>query len=210
MPAKTLKKTSQGYGYRYTDLAEIHNYLEETGCSYYQEIDSTELGDYVVTTVLDPEGKETRKVRGAKVVTANLDGKQNPAQQMGAALTYARRYSLLMAFGLATEDDDAATLTAPPAPRSDAYQGSNYSYPPSQQTAIPATPESVQGRPVTVESVERKDGAKGPFLRVKLEGIGFASVFDEPLFPLFHDGAVLSVTTKKVGSYTNVVSAEAA
>jgi hypothetical protein len=41
------------------------------------------------------------------------DGKQNPAQAHGAALTYARRYSLLLAYGLATSDDDAECLTIP-------------------------------------------------------------------------------------------------
>jgi len=35
---------------------------------------------------------------------------KNPAQDYGSALTYARRYSLLLAFGLATADDDAASL----------------------------------------------------------------------------------------------------
>jgi hypothetical protein len=35
---------------------------------------------------------------------------KNPAQDYGSALTYARRYSLLLAFGLATTDDDGATL----------------------------------------------------------------------------------------------------
>ena len=40
-----------------------------------------------------------------------MSGK-NPAQDYGSALTYARRYSLLLAFGLATADDDGAALTS--------------------------------------------------------------------------------------------------
>ena len=52
-------------------------------------------------------------VQGCKVVDATLMGVNNPAQQQGSALTYARRYSLLMAYGLATEDDDAQSLTKP-------------------------------------------------------------------------------------------------
>jgi hypothetical protein len=56
-------------------------------------------------------GEEKAPRRGCRVVQATLQGVKNPAQEQGSALTYARRYSLLMAFGLATEDDDAASLT---------------------------------------------------------------------------------------------------
>ena len=54
---------------------------------------------------------EDEWLQGARVVDATLIGVNNPAQQQGSALTYARKYSLLMAFGLATEDDDAQSLS---------------------------------------------------------------------------------------------------
>jgi hypothetical protein len=107
----TIRKNSQGYGYRYTDLSEIHRYLEEVGESYYQEIETVGDEDFVITHVFDTSGKEVRKCRGCRVVKTS--GK-NPAQDYGSALTYARRYSLLMAFGLATADDDGAALTVKP------------------------------------------------------------------------------------------------
>ena len=108
----TIRKNSQGYGYRYTDLAEIHRHMEEVELRYYQEIDTTADGeDYIITNVLDGMDKVIRKCRGCRVV--KVSGK-NTAQDYGSALTYARRYSLLLAFGLATADDDAAVLTETP------------------------------------------------------------------------------------------------
>jgi len=105
-----VTKNSQGYGYKYTDLAQIHNWLEENDMSYYQYIETIDGSDYIMT-VPCINGKNENPRRGVKIVDAVLQGIKNPAQEQGSATTYARRYSLLMAFGLATEDDDGASLT---------------------------------------------------------------------------------------------------
>lgn len=110
MKKTTLTKNKEGYGYKYTELAEIHKYLEENGAWYYQYIDRIDGDDYIMTVKVI-NGEESPALRGCRVVQATLSGIKNPAQEQGSALTYARRYSLLMAFGLATEDDDAQSLT---------------------------------------------------------------------------------------------------
>ena len=109
-----LNKNSDGYGYKYTGIAAIHKYLEENGMNYYQDIQTSEIHgfDYIITYSFTNGKWEEKPKRGCKVVDATLQGIKNPAQEQGSALTYARRYSLLMAFGLATDDDDAQSLTS--------------------------------------------------------------------------------------------------
>ena len=111
-----ITKNAKGYGYKYTDLSGIHKLLEENGLSYYQFVLTEDGADYVYTVKVDADGNDGNPVRGARVVLGALSGGgSNPAQDYGSALTYARRYSLLMAYGLATTDDDAASLTQPKA-----------------------------------------------------------------------------------------------
>lgn len=116
MEKKTvIKKNQQGYGYKYSDLSQIHEYLESNDLRYYQFIKNLEGVDYIFTQkqILkdDKYINDGEPVQGCRVVQAILSGKSNPAQEQGSALTYARRYSLLMAYGLSTEDDDAESLT---------------------------------------------------------------------------------------------------
>ena len=113
MAETNLKKNKEGYGYKYTELAEIHNYLEGINAKYIQFIKRIDNDDYIMTKRCFNDKWEEEALQGCKVVQATLSGKSNPAQEQGSALTYARRYSLLMAFGLATEDDDAESLTKP-------------------------------------------------------------------------------------------------
>ena len=103
-------KVGDKYSYKYVDIAQIHEHLESIGASYYQYIDRVDGDDYIITVKII-DGEEKPPLRGARVVDATLHGSNNPAQEQGSALTYARRYSLLMAFGLATEDDDAQSLS---------------------------------------------------------------------------------------------------
>ena len=119
----TVKKTQTAntgkYSYKYTDLAEIHAELERQGITYHQYIDicpdgNGDLHEFVFTEITYPDRNELACYRGCEVL--KLSG-PNPVQEYGKAITYARRYSLLMALGWATEDDDAQGITREPAPR---------------------------------------------------------------------------------------------
>ena len=109
----TIRKNSRAYNYRYADMSAVHEYLEGAGLSYYQEVATDGDMDYIVTTVVraDDTSVVIRRCRGCRI-TPVINGK-NPAQDYGSALTYARRYSLLLAFGLCTEDDDGAACATP-------------------------------------------------------------------------------------------------
>ena len=111
---KTIKKNKNGYNYKYADLAAIHEMLAGAKISYWQETITENGKDYICTHVVDDEtGEELRKGRGSEIVPVQeINGKVNPPQAMGGSISYSRRYSLLLILGLATEDDDAESLTS--------------------------------------------------------------------------------------------------
>ena len=98
------------YSYQYVDIAQIHEYLEQNNMKYIQCVKRIDNDDYIMTKRYVDGKWEDEWIQGSRVVQATLMNNSNPAQEQGSALTYARRYSLLMAFGLATEDDDANSL----------------------------------------------------------------------------------------------------
>ena len=147
-----VKKNANGYGYKYTDLSQIHEYLESQNITYYQYIETDTNGIDFIYTVPIIDGEEKSPRRGVRVVEAKLQGKTNQAQEQGSAITYARRYSLLMAFGLATEDDDAESLT-------ETRQQPQAKAQPKRQATTSKTPEESLG---LVRFKELSDIVKDP------------------------------------------------
>lgn len=111
--AKIPTKSGKEYSYTYTDLASINKWLDENGLDYYQEIETNEQNgkDYIMTYRYINGEWEDKPKRGCQVVDSILTGNSNPVQQYGSSLTYCRRYSLCLAFGLAMEDNDGADLS---------------------------------------------------------------------------------------------------
>lgn len=130
MKKSTIAKKTEGYGYKYTELADINKYCEENGIRYYQEVETCETNqkDYIITYIVkgyidkkDGYKEVVEKHRGCQIVEARLQGINNPVQAYGSSLTYCRRYSLLMALGLATEDDDGASVGEPTKEEAESY-----------------------------------------------------------------------------------------
>ena len=88
------------YSYQYVDIAQIHEYLEQNNMKYIQCIKRIDNDDYIMTKRYVDGKWEDEWIQGSRVVQATLMNNSNPAQEQGSALTYARRYSLLMAFAV--------------------------------------------------------------------------------------------------------------
>jgi len=112
--APALKtSTNPHFKSRYADLAgcmeAVNDALLANGIALYQETSEDSTGVTVETVFLHESGET---LRGGKLhVPAS---KQDP-QGYGSALTYARRYSVMAACGIAAEDDDGnAAVKAKP------------------------------------------------------------------------------------------------
>lgn len=98
---------------KYADLSSVTDAIKaalgKTGLSYVQVSHDVNGGVAIETVILHASGEWLST--GAVSVPAS----KQDAQGYGSALTYARRYSLAMAFGVAPEDDDgnAAAKAAP-------------------------------------------------------------------------------------------------
>ena len=117
---QTLPKTKEGYGYRYTPLDEILDYLKpmlkETHLVISQFPMREDGADGIATAVMsedngvlyafaafppqapEPEAANNEGKKGKKVL-------MSPIQARGCEFTYLRRYSLCAIFNLAADED---------------------------------------------------------------------------------------------------------
>ena len=113
---------------RYADLAAcveaVIDALNNNGIALVQRTDLCESGVIVETTFVHESGEV---ISAGKL---HVPSSKHDAQGYGSALTYARRYSLMAACGIAPEDDDGNAATAasrqqPPQQRAAAVIGPN-------------------------------------------------------------------------------------
>ena len=97
MTDKIVANTSKAYGYNYASLSDIAN----QGFTIPKMKTGTD-GEKEYVYYYDAELKES--VRGAEIVVPEMKG-SNSAQRYGSAITYARRYTTLLALSLACDDD---------------------------------------------------------------------------------------------------------
>jgi hypothetical protein len=107
-----LKKAENPYfGTKYADLAvcieAVIDALHANGIALVQHTDQSDKGVIVSTVFLHESGEHMET--GSIFVPAA----QNSPQAFGSALTYARRYSLMTACGIAPEDDDGNAASKP-------------------------------------------------------------------------------------------------
>lgn len=108
---KTAKvKTREGpdYSYNFADLASVLGYVRPILASHGLAVSQTIDDGPTVTTQVWHRSGHMFELGGATVKPTKGD-----PQSMGSAITYARRYSLLSALDLATEDDDGKAASAP-------------------------------------------------------------------------------------------------
>jgi hypothetical protein len=101
--------------YKYADLDSALDYvrpiLAAHGIVHDQSVTMTESGAATITTTFTHRSGAEKVVPGATVKPVKGD-----PQSMGSAISYGRRYSLLPALGIATDDDDGKAATKAPAP----------------------------------------------------------------------------------------------
>lgn len=120
---RAIPKNRQGYGYKFADLdliwEAIRPLLQQHGLAIWQGVEDKDGRAAVRTILVHPETGGTLESVAVEPVwpvepTEADDGKKkkgfaSPVQRMGASVTYLRRYAIISALGLTTDEDADGT-----------------------------------------------------------------------------------------------------
>ena len=144
----TLPKDKQGYGYKYTDIDTVISYirpiLAENGLGFVQALSSVDGKPAMTTRVLHTSGEW---IEDTVVLPDVVLAKTNAAQNMGASITYMRRYSLCAILGISADEDTDAVVESKP------------SMPPTQKP----NPNAVKVEFTDAQKAEMKKWTDGTF-----------------------------------------------
>ena len=109
-------KSKAGHGYKYADLAACIDIakdpLLQNGLAVAQFLGQTEKGTTLTTMMTHSSGQWMRDTFLMEKAVLSGGAGKNPAQGMGASITYMRRYSFAAITGMTQEDEDAANVKA--------------------------------------------------------------------------------------------------
>lgn len=102
-------KTGASYSYKFITLAQIHEWLDDNGLSYEATIKRADDREYMFITKIDKDGNKSEPMQGSRIPafgSNDITKLTELMQDYGSVLAMARRYSLMMVYGLAPADDE--------------------------------------------------------------------------------------------------------
>lgn len=109
---QSVPKSQTGHGYKYADLAGCIEAAKEplaiNGLAVTQMMGQLDGGSTLITILTHESGQYIGSEFVMERAVLHGGASNNPAQAMGASITYMRRYAYAAIIGLAQEDTDAA------------------------------------------------------------------------------------------------------
>ena len=149
----TMPKSSQAYGYKYTDLDTITQtikpILSKYGIGYMQSVGGLTANALTLTTrIFNKKGEYIEDTAALPTITST---KNNAAQTLGMSITYMRRYALCAMLGITSDEDvdaniNGTTQTAPqkaPAPQQSKKQPAKFAFAPKGGETTPAEKKEI-------------------------------------------------------------------
>src|SRR5574344_619948 len=159
----TMPKSSQAYGYKYTDLDTITQtikpILSKHGIGYMQSVGGLAENALTLTTrIFSKKGEYIEDTVALPTITST---KNNAAQTLGMSITYMRRYALCAMLGITSEEDVDANING-----TTQTQGSDKPTPPKQE-ARPKKPAKLAFEPKGGETTAEEKKEIGNLLKSK-------------------------------------------